>query len=320
MSSVLVVLEDRRGRITRASWEAMAAASHLADADAITAVVLGSQTDAMAAEAATHVAGKVIRVEHPLLAVYTPDGYAVALQNLIQNENPTHVVFPHTYQVRDYAPALAARFGQLLISDVTAIGEGPVFTRQLMQGRVNGSYRHTDRGPCFISIQAGAFSAREASGGASVATFTPVIEPEQIRTRPGEPYRATAQTVDLATAQRIVSIGRGIQDTANIPLAQELAKALDAELAGSRPVCDAGWLPMDRQVGSSGQIVAPRLYIAAGISGAIQHLVGMRGSQCIVAINRDPAAPIFEVADYALVGDVLEMLPALTAAVKAFAK
>ncbi len=262
----------------------------------------------------------MIRVEHPLLANYTADGFCAALHQLIQNESPTQVVFPHTYQVRDYAPALACRMGQVLIGDVVGIEEGPRFVRQLMQGRLNGSYRHSGSGPCFVSVQAGAFRADELVAPptpAPITTFTPTIDAAQIRTRPGEPFRAAAQTVDLGSAQRIVSVGRGIKDAQNLTLVQELATALGAELAASRPICDNGWLPMERQVGSSGQTVAPKLYLAVGISGAIQHLVGMKGSQCIVAINKDPDAPIFEVADYGIVGDLFEVVPALTEAVKA---
>jgi len=318
MSGTLVVMEQRAGRVPRISWEALAAAQRLGDAAGVTAVVLGAQTEAVSAEVAARMPGKVLRVEHPLLAPYTADGYITALQQLIQRENPAFVIFPHTYQVRDYAPALAARNGQVLISDVTTINEGPVFVRQLMQGRLNGAYRKTGDGICFISVQAGAFSADSLnSGTATVELFTPAIEPAQIRTRPGEPYRAAAQTVDLGSAQLIVSVGRGIKAQENLPMVQDLAAALGAELAASRPICDAGWLPMERQVGSSGQTVAPKLYIAAGISGAIQHLVGMKGSQCIVAINKDPDAPIFEVADYGIVGDLMEVVPALTEAVKA---
>ncbi len=228
------------------------------------------------------------------------------------------MVFPHTYQVRDYAPALAARLGQVLIGDVVDIADGPVFTRQLLLGRLTGSYRHMGAGTCFVSVQAGAFQADASANAApaAIANFTPTIDPEQIRTRPGEPFRAGAQAVDLSSAQMIVSVGRGIKTQDNLPIVQELANALGAELAASRPICDSGWLPMERQVGSSGQTVAPKLYIAAGISGAIQHLVGMKGSQCIVAINKDGDAPIFEVADYGIVGDLMEVVPALTEAVK----
>jgi electron transfer flavoprotein alpha subunit len=326
--SVLVVLEERSGKIVRTSWEAAAAARALAPAEEIAAVVLGAQTESLAAEAAGKSFAKVIRLEHALLAPYTPDAFTAALHQLIQKESPTHIVFPHTYQVRDYAPALATRMGQVLLGDAIAIGDGPVFTRQLMQGRLNGEYKHTGNGPCFVSVQAGAFRAENAeerqtssaptgTSSPNIETFSPNLAAAQIRTKPGEPFRGGAQTVDLGSAQLIVSVGRGIREAENIPLVQELASALGAELAASRPICDAGWLPMERQVGSSGQSVAPKLYLAVGISGAIQHLVGMKGSQCIVAINRDPDAPIFEVADYGIVGDLFEVVPALTQAIKA---
>jgi electron transfer flavoprotein alpha subunit len=320
--SVLLVLEESGGKIKRVSWEALAAALRLGSAQDVTAVVIGAQTEALAAEAAAKVVGKVVRVEHPLLGQYTADGFATALHQLIQSQDGTKcVVFPHTYQVRDYAPALACRMSQVLIGDVIAIEDGPVFTRQLMQGRLTGTYRHSGSGPCFVSVQAGAFRAEAVTAPrgtpAQVAVFSPNIDAAQIRTKPGEPFRGTAQTVDLGSAQRIVSVGRGIKEAENIPLVQELASALGAELAASRPICDNGWLPMERQVGSSGQSVAPKLYLAVGISGAIQHLVGMKGSQCIVAINKDPDAPIFEVADYGIVGDLFEVVPALTEAVKA---
>ena len=318
MSGVLVVIEQRAGQpanksIARISWEALSAAQRLGSPESVTAVVLGAEIDAAAAEIAAKAPGKVLRVEHPLLAQYTADGFILALQQLIEKESPAYVVLPHTYQVRDYAPALAARFGQVLIGDVTGIAEGPVFTRQIMQGRLNGNYRSAGNGPCFVSVQAGAFPAdSSAAGSASVATFTPNLDAVQIRTRPSEPFRAAAQAVDLSSAPMIVAVGRGIKDQGNIPVVEALAAALGAELGASRPICDNGWLPMERQIGSSGQTVAPKLYIAAGISGAIQHLVGMKASQCIVAINRDPAAPIFEVADYGIVGDLFQVVPALT--------
>ncbi len=319
--SILLVLEESGGKIKRVSWEAMAAALKLVRAQDVAAVVIGAQTETLAEEAAGKGIGRVVRVEHPLLATYTADGFGLALHQLLQKQDGTKcVMFPHTYQVRDYAPALACRMGQALIGDVIAIGDGPVLTRQLLQGKLTGTYRHSGSAPCFVSVQAGAFRADVAAAPqgtpAPIEMFIPQIEAAQIRTKPGEPFRGSAQTVDLGSAQRIVSVGRGIKDAANIPLVQELATALGAELAASRPICDNGWLPMERQVGSSRQSVAPKLYLAVGISGAIQHLVGMKGSQCIVAINKDADAPIFEVADYGIVGDLFEVVPALTEAVK----
>jgi electron transfer flavoprotein alpha subunit len=317
--SIFVILEVRNGKITRSSWEATAAAATLAAGAPVTAVLLGANTEALAVQAAAGAVARVLRVEHPLLGVYSSDGYVTALHQLFQKESPTHVILPHTYQVRDFAPRLATRFGQVLISDVIALEPGPAFVRQLFQGRMNATYQPTGSGPCFISVQAGAFRAAAPSQSptAAIETFAPEIVPGDIRTKASEPFRATSQTVDLSSAQLIVSVGRGIKDAANMPIVQELAEALGAELAASRPICDSGWLPMERQVGSSGQTVAPKLYLAIGISGAIQHLVGIKGSQCIVAINRDPNAPIFEIADYGIVGDMFEVVPALTAAVKA---
>jgi electron transfer flavoprotein alpha subunit len=325
--SVLLVLEERGGKIRRPSWEALAAAHRLAPAQEITAVVIGAETETLASEAAAKQVGKVARVEHPLLKTYSADGFSLALHQFLQSQGTTEwVVFPHTYQVRDYVPALACKFGQVLIGDVIAIEDGPLFTRQLLQGRLNGSYRHSGNGRCFVSVQAGAFradsniatlDASSGAGPAPIEVFTPTLEAAQIRTKHGEPFRESAQTVDLGSAQRIVSVGRGIKGAENLPLVEALAAALGAELAASRPICDSGWLPLERQVGSSGHTVAPKLYLAVGISGAIQHLVGMKGSQCIVAINKDPDAPIFEVADYGIVGDLFEVVPALTEAVKA---
>jgi len=322
MSGVLVVIEQRENRISRISWEALAAGQRLAALAGapVTAVLLGEDTSTLAVEVAARPVAKVVRAEHALLAQYTPDAFTLALQQLIEKEGPTQVVLPHTYQVRDYAPALAARLGQVLISDVVDIGQGPVFTRQLMQGRLNGEYKSTGTGPCLVSVQAGAFRAEAveaAPNPAPIETFHPALEAAQIRTKPGQPFRGSSQTVDLGSAQLIVSVGRGIKEAENLTLVQDLAKALGAELAASRPICDNGWLPMERQVGSSGQTVAPKLYLAIGISGAIQHLVGMKGSQCIVAINKDPDAPIFEVADYGIVADLFEVVPALTEAIRA---
>jgi electron transfer flavoprotein alpha subunit len=328
MSSVLVFVEikNREGanaEVSRISWEAMAAGHALAES-------LGLPVDIALVAAPgnlifEHIHGKrprtVYAIDHTLLHAYTADGYTTACAQLIEHTKAGYVVFPHTYQVRDFAPALATRFGQVLISDVTGVeahpGAAPIFVRQLLQGKLNANYSHAGDGPCFLSVQAGAFRADPAESGETVLEpFLPKLEAAQIRVQPGEPFRASAQTVDLGSAQILVSVGRGIKDEANIAIVQDLATALGAELAASRPICDAGWLPMERQVGSSGQTVAPKVYVAVGISGAIQHLVGMKGSQCIVAINKDESAPIFEVADYGIVGDLFEIVPALTAAVR----
>ena len=320
MSGVLVVIEQREGRLHGMSLEALAAGQQLAArlGSECSAAVLGQGVEGLAAELASKKLAKVFHVEHPLLKQYTADGYVLALEQLVKQAAPAYVVFPHTYQVRDFAPALATRFGQVLISDVIAVTEGPVFVRQLLQGKLNADYRQAGAGPCFVSVQAGTFRADAVEAGtAAVEAFAVQLEAEQIRTKAGERFRESAQTVDLSAAPVIVSVGRGIGEQDNIGIVEELAAALGAEMAASRPICDAGWLPMERQVGSSGQTVAPKLYLAVGISGAIQHLVGMKGSKAVIAINKDENAPIFEVADFGVVGDLFEVVPALTKAVLA---
>jgi electron transfer flavoprotein alpha subunit len=322
MSGVLVVVEVRNAALSRASLEAIAAGQHLAKqlGLACSAVVLGEGTSPVVEELQAKNLARILAVEHPLLRQYTADGYLLALEQLIRRITPAYVIFPHSYQVRDFAPALATRFGEVLISDVIAIQPGPLFVRQLFQGKLNADYRHSGSGPCFVSIQAGSFRAdapEPASTPAHVEAISVDLTLAQIRTHPSELFRESAHTVDLASAPVIVSVGRGIREQENIALVQALADALGAELAASRPICDAGWLAMERQVGSSGQTVSPKLYVAVGISGAIQHLVGMKGSKTVIAINKDENAPIFEVADYGVVGDLFEIVPALTKAILA---
>ena len=322
MSGILVVMEQQNGQWHRMSWEALAAGVELGKqiGQPIFAAVPGSNVGALAGEAASKAVAKVHAVEHELLKDYTPDAFTAALEQLIKQHSPSVVLFPHTYQVRDYAPKLATRFRQNLLSDVIQIrgdGGSPIFVRQLFQGKMNGDFRPTGSGPFFASIQAGSYRADTLEcGSAQVETFTPQIEASQIRTKPHEPFREAARAVDLTAADLIVSVGRGIKEKDNIHIVEDLAKALGAELAASRPICDNGWLPMERQVGSSGQTVSPKVYLAVGISGAIQHLVGMKGSKTIVAINKDSNAPIFEVADYGIVGDLFEVVPALVEEVK----
>jgi electron transfer flavoprotein alpha subunit len=231
-------------------------------------------------------------------------------------------MLPHTYQTRDFAPKLAARMDRAIVTDVTAIkaaGTEMAFVRPMFQGKLTADVVPQGPRPHFISIQIGAFRADQAARGASpapVRAISVAVDMTGIRQKPEAPFQEARQAVDLSQAERIVSVGRGIKEQTNIPIAQKLAEALGAELAASRPICDAGWMPMERQVGSSGQTVAPKLYVALGISGAIQHLVGMKGSSVIVAINKDPDAPIFEVADFGIVGDLFEIVPALTQALK----
>ncbi|MBE7543874.1 MAG: electron transfer flavoprotein subunit alpha/FixB family protein [Bryobacteraceae bacterium] len=315
MSGILVVAElTAQGGLHKLSLETLAAAQAM-DAP-VSAVVFGQNAGEAAARLARYRLEKVFALDHELLAQYTADGATAALDWLIERVQPELVLFPHTYQARDYAPKLATRRGRVLVSDVIAIqkqAQAIVLRRQLFQGKLAGDYRPAP-GMVFASLQAGAWRADALIPGETpIETLTPELAAAEIRQQPEAPFRESSREVDLSAAPLIVAVGRGIKEESNLELARELAGVLGAELAASRPVCDNGWLPMERQVGSSGQTVAPKLYLALGISGAIQHLVGMKGSQCIVAINKDPDAPIFEVADYGIVGDLFEVVPALIA-------
>jgi electron transfer flavoprotein alpha subunit len=322
MSGILVILEQQAGAWNRMSWETLAAGQQIGAAlgQPVEAAVAGKGVGALAAEAATKKLAKVWAVEHDLLESYTPDGFTAAFEELVKNTQPSLVLFPHTYQSRDFAPKLATRFSQILVSDVIgarAEAGSVTFVRQFFQGKLSGDVKALGTGPHFASLQAGAWRADALeAGSASVETITPTLDASKIRQKPEAPFREAARAVDLTAAEIIVSVGRGIKEESNIHVVEELAKALGAELAASRPICDAGWLPMERQVGSSGQTVAPKMYVAVGISGAIQHLVGMKGAKTIVAINKDANAPIFEVADYGIVGDLFEVVPALVEEVK----
>jgi len=319
--SVLVVLEQRGGKWNRMSFEVLAAGKKMADAVgvAVEAAVTGGGIAALAAEAAQYGVAKVYAIDNQLLSDYTPDAYTTALEQLIKAKQPKYVLFPHTYQVRDFAPKLATRFGRPLVSDVVDVkteGSKADFVRQLFQGKLNADVNVAGE-PQFASLQAGAFRAEEPQGGsAPVEQFAVTLDASQIRSKPEAPFREAQRSVDLGAADLIVSVGRGIKEKDNLPVVEALAEALGAELAASRPICDNGWLPMERQVGSSGQTVAPKVYFAVGISGAIQHLVGMKGSKTVVAINKDENAPIFETADYGVVGDLFEVVPALVEEIK----
>lgn len=307
--SVLVFLEQNAGKFHRMSWEALAAASELGGS--VYGVTIGE-----AGEAASKPMTSLHTIQDPLLADYSADGFTAALEQLIRAKNPRFVVFPHTYQVRDFAPKLATRFAKPLLSDAVKLRADGV-VRQLFQGKLNAEFSFPAEGPIFVSVQAGAYRGDGlAPGSPAVEPFAVTIDASTIRAKSEAPFRESARAVDLTAAEIIVSVGRGIKEKENIPIVEELAAALGGEIAASRPICDNGWLPMERQVGSSGQTVAPKVYIAVGISGAIQHQVGMKGSKAIVAINKDADAPIFEIADYGIVGDLFEVVPALTDAVK----
>jgi electron transfer flavoprotein alpha subunit len=318
---ILVITEQRQGKWNNTSFETLVAAQQIATAisGTIIAAVVGKGVTALTEELATKNVAEVLAIENDLLENYTPDGYCSALKQVIESVKPDMVLFPHTYQVRDFAPKLAAMLDKGMVGDCIGFrkdGDRLVFVRQMFQGKTAADVSFVGAAPWFASFQSGAFRADllapNPSGKAPVTPAKVELKAEDIRTKPLELFKEAKSSVDLTQAPLIVAIGRGIKAPENIAQAEAVAKALGGEIAASRPICDEGWLPMERQIGSSGQTVAPKLYLALGISGAIQHVVGMKGSRTIVAVNKDQNAPIFEIADYGIVGDIFEIMPALT--------
>ncbi len=323
-NTILTVLEQREGKLSRVSWETLAAAQALSAETgwSLEAAVVGSGIGNIASEIAGKKLSKVFAVESPRLDPYTPGGFTFALKQLISSREPKLVILPHTYQVRDFIPKLATAMGRTVISDCVGYkknGDKLFFTRQMFQGKFVADVSFACEPPWFVTFQNGAFRADKVEAGTSAAPVEMVnvdVPENAIRTKPQEVFKEAKQSVDLTQAEIIVSVGRGIKEQKNIELAKQLADTLGGEIAASRPICDSGWLPMDRQIGSSGQTVAPKLYLALGISGAIQHIVGMKGARSIIAINKDAEAPIFEIADYAVVGNLFDIVPALIEEVK----
>ncbi len=321
---ILVIVEQREGKLNRVSLETITAAQAIgAEMNwPVEAAVLGSGIGSIASEIAAKKLNKVYAVESDKLEPYTPDGFVAGLKQLVAQKQPKLVLMPHTYQVRDFAPQLTTALGRTLIPDCIGYrknGDKLVFTRQMFQGKFAADVEFTCDAPWFATFQAGAFRGDKAEDGASAAPVETVnvsIDAGAIRTKPEAPFKEAKQAVDLTQAEIIVSVGRGIKEQKNIDLAKQLADVLGGEIAASRPICDAGWLPMDRQIGSSGQTVSPKLYLALGISGAIQHIVGMKGARSIIAVNKDAEAPIFEIADFGVVGNLFDIVPPLIEEVK----
>lgn len=320
-NGILVFIEHRDGVLNKTSLEAIAAAQHLGASlqQPVSAILLGADVSALAQEIVGYDLAKVYCAGNSRLGQYTPDGYSDAMERVIRQLDPQLVVMPHTYLVRDYAPKLAARFGKSLISDcirAKVTGTSITFTRRIFLGKIDSDVVSDGAAPVFVTFQSGAYRGDQAVKGSGAPIENMAVEVGEIRMTPEAPFQEVKQAVDLSKAEVIVAIGRGIKGKENIVLAEKLAEVLGGDIAASRPICDAEWLPIDRQIGSSGQTVAPKLYIALGISGAIQHLVGMKNSGTIVAINKDPEAPIFDIADYGIVGDLFEAVPVLTEELK----
>src|SRR3989475_8693890 len=322
--TILVVIEQREGTLNRFSWETISAGQAIAAATRWTleAAVVGAKVAELASEVAAKKVAKAYAVESPKLEPYTPDAFVAALKQFITAKQPKLVLMPHTYQVRDFVPKLATAMGRTVISDCVGYkkeGETLLFTRQMFQGKLAADASFICDAPWFVTFQNAAFRGDKVEAGASAAPIETVnveIGDNIVRNKPHEVFKEAKQAVDLTQAEIIVSVGRGIEEQKNIELARQLAEVLGGEIAASRPICDSGCLPMDRPIGSSGQTVAPKLYLALGISGAIQHIVGMKGARTIIAVNKDSDAPIFEIADYAIVGNLFDVVPPLIEEIK----
>lgn len=313
--SILVFIEHKDCVLNKASLEAVAAAQAIGKdlSLGITAVIACDKECSIAQEIAGYNIEKVIVARNEKLATYTPDAYADAWEQAIKATNPQYVVMSHTYQVRDFAPKVAARFGREVVGDCIRYRNGGgklVLTRRIFLGKLDADVSLQGGAPHFVTFQSGAFRGDNAEKG-TAAVETMQVNVGEVRMTPEAPFQEAKASVDLTKSQIIVAVGRGIKSQENIAIAQQLADVLGADLAASRPICDSEWLPIDRQIGSSGQTVAPKLYIALGISGAIQHIVGMKNAGTVVAVNKDAEAPIFDIADYGIVGDLFEAVPVM---------
>ena len=317
---ILVFIEHKDCVLNKVSLEAIAAAQAIGKdlGLPVSAVIPCDKECALAQDIAAYDIEKVIVAKNGKLDQYTPDGYADAWEHVIKQLNPQYVVMSHTYRVRDFAPKIAARLGREVVGDCIryrADGGKLVLTRRIFLGKLDADVSLGGDAPYFITFQAGAFRGDTAQKG-SAATETMDVNVGELRMTPEPAFQEAKATVDLTKSEIIVAIGRGIKSKENIAVAEKLAEALGADIAASRPICDSEWLPIDRQIGSSGQTVAPKVYIALGISGAIQHIVGMKNAGTIVAINKDSEAPIFDIADYGIVGDLFDAVPVMIDEIK----
>ena len=309
---ILVVLEDNRGSLHRMSKEAIAGAQKMGGS--VSALAIGANADALAGELSGVDLTEVITVNHDLVSSYNADGYSEVVKQVIESESPKTILIGHSYQTRDFMPRVSAKLDIPFIPDIISLEDG--FVKQVLNAKLNASVS-TSADQVILSFQSATFSEEAMVTGSCLTRSIEVnLDSSIVRSEAEDPFQEDAGDVDLESAELIVSIGRGIEKEENISMAFDLAKVLGAEVSASRPVVDSDWVESFRQVGSSGQTVAPKLYFSLGISGAIQHVVGMKGSKNILAINKDPDAPIFEIADYAVVGDLLDIIPKLIEALQ----
>ena len=319
---ILVVLENQRGNIHAFSQEAVVAGQQLSDKLGLdlSILCLGENASSLRDQASDYKANNLILAQHDLINAYSADGYSKVLSNVISELSPKYVLMGHSYMVRDFLPRVSAKLDIPFVSDIISVdydNDSPIFSRQVFNAKLATKVKATSD-TVLLSFQSAAFSSddMQIGGSESQSDFSVNLEASDIKSESEAEFQESASGVDLTTAELIVSVGRGIESQDNLPFVESLASAMNAEIASSRPVVDMGWLPGYRQVGSSGQAVSPKLYLSVGISGAIQHVVGMKGSKTIMAINKDEDAPIFEIADYAVIGDLMEIVPKLTEALQ----
>ena len=315
---ILVVLENQRGNIHAFSQEAVVAGQQLSEKLGLdlSILCLGENASSLRDQASDYKAKNLILAQHDIINTYSADGYSKALSQIISELSPKYVLMGHSYMVRDFLPRVSAKLDIPFVSDIIAVeydGDSPIFSRQVFNAKLATKVKTTSD-TVLLSFQSAAFSSddMQIGGSENQSDFSVNLEASDIKSDSEAEFQESASGVDLTTAELIVSVGRGIESQDNLPLVESLASAMGAEIASSRPVVDMGWLPPYRQIGSSGQAVSPKLYLSVGISGAIQHVVGMKGSKTIMAINKDEDAPIFEIADYAIIGDLMEIVPKLT--------
>jgi len=325
MKEIIVVAEHRRGELRDVTWEMLSKGRQLAESTSaeLGVALLGKGMNPLA-EALKPKVKRVLLIEDPRLEAFNPETYKKVLIQLITERKPFLTLIGHTAMGMDYAPRLAASLKMPLATDcigIEAKDESLSLIRQLYGGKVNAEVSFTKKGPFMVTVRPGAFPVveKEPLAGEIVSIPSPLTD-EGLARRFVEFVEAAAGEVDITQADILVSVGRGIKEIANIPIVKELADALGAPLACSRPVVDKKWLPKGCQVGTSGKTVKPKVYIAVGISGAFQHIAGMKGAGTIIAINKDPKAPIFSVAQYGIVGDLFKIVPVIKDKIKQLKK
>ena len=316
---VLVLGETREGALRNVSFEAIAAGKQIADGGEVVSVLIGDGVAGVAQELIAAGADRVVTVEHPNLKQYTPDGFSQAFLAVAEQESPEAIVFGHTSLGKDLSPKIASKLGAGLVSDVTEIegaGDDTVFIRPIYSGKAFEKVKIKD-GVIFATVRPNNIQPLEKDASRSGSVSSVAVEITNLRTIIKEVVRKATEGVDLSEAKVVVAGGRGVKSEEGFEPLKELANLLGGAVGASRGACDAEYCDYSLQIGQTGKVVTPDLYIAAGISGAIQHLAGMSNSKVIVAINKDPEANIFKVADYGIVGDLFEVIPLLIEEIKA---